>query len=79
MVGIEYAFNRMVHLRGGYMYEDGITSEEERATVLTGPTAGLSVDFPFGEEKRSAIAVDYSYRTTNPFAGIHSIGVRISL
>jgi len=79
MLGIEYAFNRMIHLRGGYMYEDGITSDEERTTVLTGPTAGLSVDLPFGEEKKSAIAFDYSYRTSNPFAGIHSIGVRISL
>lgn len=79
MLGLEYAFNKMLHLRGGYMYEDGITSEEERTTVLTGPSAGLSVDLPFGEEKKSAIAFDYSYRTTNPFGGIHSIGVRISL
>ncbi|MBL7946969.1 MAG: PorV/PorQ family protein [Flavobacteriales bacterium] len=78
-IGIEYAFKRMVHLRGGYMYEDGITSEEERTTVFTGPSAGLSIDLPFGEEKKSALAVDYSYRATNPFAGIHSIGVRISL
>jgi hypothetical protein len=69
----------MLHLRGGYMYEAGITSEEERTTVLTGPTAGLSVDLPFGEEKKSAIAIDYSYRTTDPFGGIHSIGVRLSL
>lgn len=79
VVGVEYAFRKMIHLRGGYMYEDGITSDEERTTVLTGPTAGLSVDLPFGEEKKSAIALDYSYRTTNPFAGIHSVGVRISL
>lgn len=78
-IGIEYAFKRMVHLRGGYLYEDGITSEEERTTVFTGPSAGLSIDLPFGEEKKSALAVDYSYRATNPFAGIHSIGVRISL
>lgn len=79
MLGVEYAFHRMLHLRGGYMYEAGITSEEERTTVLTGPTAGLSVDLPFGEEKKSAIAIDYSYRTTDPFGGIHSIGVRLSL
>lgn len=79
MIGLEYAFHRMLHLRGGYMYEEGITSEEERTTVLTGPSAGLSVDLPFGEEKKSALAIDYSYRTTNPFGGIHSIGIRISL
>ena len=79
MLGIEYAFRKMVHLRGGYMYEDGITDDAERTTVYTGPTAGLSVDLPFGEEKKSAIAIDYAYRATNPFAGIHSVGVRISL
>jgi hypothetical protein len=79
LLGVEYAFRKMVHLRGGYMYEDGITSDEERTTVLTGPSAGISVDLPFGTEKKSAFAVDYSYRSTNPFAGIHSIGVRISL
>ncbi|MCB0769007.1 MAG: PorV/PorQ family protein [Flavobacteriales bacterium] len=78
-IGVEYAFRKMVHLRGGYTYEADITSQEDRTTVYTGPTAGLSVDLPFGEEKKSAIAIDYSYRATNPFDGIHSVGVRISL
>lgn len=79
MLGVEYAFRKMVHLRGGYLYEDGITSDDQRTTVFTGPSAGISVDLPFGAEKKSAFAVDYSYRSTNPFAGVHSIGVRISL
>lgn len=78
LLGLEYAFRKMVHLRGGYMYEDGITSDAERTTALTGPSAGISVDLPFGPEKKSVFAIDYSYRTTNPFAGIHSIGVRLS-
>ena len=77
--GAEYAFKKMFHLRAGYLWEDGITNSDLRSTVFTGPSAGLSVDFPFGEEKMSAIAVDYSYRATNPFSGVHSIGVRISL
>lgn len=79
ILGVEYAFRKMVHLRGGYMYEAGITGDEDRTTVYTGPSAGVSVDLPFGEEKKSAIAFDYAYRSTNPFAGVHSIGVRISL
>ena len=79
IIGVEYAFKKMVHLRGGYMYEDGITSDTERTTVFTGPSAGISIDFPFGDEKKSAFALDYSYRSTNPFAGVHSLGVRISL
>jgi hypothetical protein len=79
ILGVEYAFRKMLHLRGGFMYEDGITNDAERTTVYTGPSAGLSVDLPFGDEKKSAISIDYAYRSTNPFAGIHSVGIRISL
>lgn len=79
LFGVEYAFRKMFHLRGGFLYEDGITSDTERTTVFTGPSAGLSVDLPFGDEKKSAFAIDYGYRSTNPFSGVHSIGLRISL
>lgn len=78
-LGVEYGIKKMVFLRGGFMYEDGIFDDAERTNVYTGPTAGLSVDIPFGKEKQSKIAVDYSYRATNPFDGVHSIGARISL
>ncbi len=78
-LGAEYAFKKMFHLRGGYMYEDGITSDEDRSTVFTGPSAGVSIDLPFGAEKVSAFAIDYGYRATNPFGGVHSIGLRVSL
>ena len=79
MFGIEYAFKKIFHLRGGFLYEEGITSDTDRTTVFTGPSGGLSVDFPFGEEKKSSIALDYGYRTTNPFSGVHSIGIRIAM
>ncbi|MBK9176561.1 MAG: PorV/PorQ family protein [Flavobacteriales bacterium] len=78
IVGVEYAFRKMLHLRGGFLYEKDITGED-RESWYTGPSAGLSVDLPFGQEKKSAVAIDYSYRTTNPFNGFHSIGIRISL
>lgn len=78
IVGIEYAFRKMVHLRAGYLYEKDITSAEERATWFTGPSAGVSIDLPFGQEKKSAAAIDYGYRTTNPFGGFHSVGIRLS-
>ncbi len=79
LFGVEYAFKQIFHLRGGYLWEKDITDAEARSTVFTGPSAGLSVDFPFGAEKKSAIAIDYAYRTTNPFAGVHCIGLRVSL
>lgn len=79
IIGAEYSFKKMISVRGGYLYEQDVTDSELRETVFTGPSAGLSVDFPFGEEKKSAIAIDYGYRATNPFSGVHSIGVRLSL
>lgn len=79
VLGLEYAFKKMLHLRGGYLYEKDITDADKSETVFTGPSAGLSVDFAFGEEKKSSIALDYGYRVTSPFDGIHQIGVRISL
>ena len=77
--GAEYAFKKIFHLRGGYLWEKGNTDPDLRTNVFTGPSGGLSVDFPFGSEKKSAISVDYAYRATNPFAGVHCIGVRVSL
>lgn len=79
VLGAEYAFKKMIHVRGGYLYEQDVTDSELRETVFTGPSAGVSVDFPFGDEKLSTIAIDYGYRATNPFNGVHSIGVRLSL
>jgi hypothetical protein len=79
VLGAEYAFKKMIHLRGGYLYEKDITDDKLRETVFTGPSAGLSVDFAFGPEKKNTLALDYGYRATNPFSGVHQIGVRISL
>ncbi len=78
-LGAEYAFKKMIHVRAGYLYEKDVADVDLRETVFTGPSAGISVDFPFGEEKKNAIAIDYGYRATNPFNGVHSIGVRLSL
>lgn len=76
--GIEYAFKELFALRGGYHYEAGITDDAERTTVLTGLHAGLSVNIPLGKGG-SDLSFDYSYRFTNPFSGIHSIGVAVGI
>ncbi len=80
--GLEYAFKELFMLRGGYRYEDGITQTmdfEQRATAFTGLSAGVSAEVPLKKGGESGIGVDYSYRTTNPFNGTHTIGVRIEL
>ncbi|NLA24991.1 MAG: PorV/PorQ family protein [Bacteroidales bacterium] len=77
--GLEYGFMNILYLRGGYIYESGLFDEANRATALTGPTAGMSVQIPMNKENKSVIAVDYSYRFTNPFRGIHTFGLRVTL
>jgi hypothetical protein len=78
-IGAEYAYNEILFLRGGFVYEDGITNTDDRTTVFTGPAAGVSVQIPLNSEKGSVFSLDYSYRATNPFDGVHSIGARVSL
>lgn len=83
-LGLDYGMNVKkkfaFHVRGGFVYEKGLFSKEVgvRSTALSGPTAGFSVDLVQGE-KQNHIALDYGYRFTNPFNGVHSIGVRIDI
>lgn len=77
-VGVEYKWSKYMVLRGGYTYENGLTSDVDRTSALTGPAFGLSVLVPINKEGGD-ISIDYAYQTSNPFAGTHSIGARINL
>lgn len=77
--GFEYAFKELIMLRGGFVYEEGIFDYDTRTTAFTGPTAGISIQIPLNKEKGSTFAIDYSYRATNPFDGVHSIGAKVTL
>jgi hypothetical protein len=79
ILGLEYRLKSYLMLRGAYTYEDGITTSEERTTVFTGPSAGMTVQVPLNKEKGTNFSLDYSYRATNPFDGTHTIGARITL
>lgn len=76
-VGAEFSWRKMVMLRAGYLYENGINTEST-LTVYTGPSFGATFDIPFGD-KGTRFGLDYSYRATNPFNGNHAIGVKITL
>ena len=65
-------------VRVGLMSEKGIFKQDQRTTIYTGPAMGLTFEYPLGKSQ-STIGVDYAYRTTNPFGGNHSIGLRLSL
>lgn len=77
-LGVEYGWKNMLMVRVGYTYEKGIFKQDTRTTVFTGPSAGFTVEIPFGKNK-STFGLDYSYRATNPFNGTHSFGARINL
>jgi hypothetical protein len=76
--GLEYAWKNMLMVRVGYCHEEDIRNKEKRTTVFTGPSAGFTVEIPFGKNK-STFGLDYSYRATDPFSGTHSVGARINL
>ncbi|MCX7955037.1 MAG: PorV/PorQ family protein [Bacteroidales bacterium] len=77
--GLEYSFKEIIMVRGGFIYEKGIFEYETRTTAFTGPTLGATVQIPLNKEKNSVFAFDYSYRFTNPFNGVHTIGVKVTL
>ncbi len=78
-LGLEYGFKDYFFLRGGFIYEDGIFDIGTRSTAFTGPTAGLTLQVPMNKENRSVLAIDYSYRFTQPFGGVHTFGARVTL
>ena len=75
--GLELNLRDRFMVRAGYLYEDGIGNAETTRTAITGPSAGLTVNFPTSDD--GYIGLHYGYRTTNPFDGIHSIGLNISM
>lgn len=79
LFGVEYGWKNIVMVRGGMAIEKGIFGGEgNRTTAFTGPSCGATVELPFSD-KKSTIGVDYSYRFTNPFGGVHSFGIRVNL
>ena len=75
--GLELSLRDRFILRAGYLYEDGLGSEETTQNAMTGPSAGFTVKLPTSDDVY--IGLHYGYRTTNPFDGIHSIGLNISM
>ncbi|HQQ93342.1 MAG TPA: PorV/PorQ family protein [Bacteroidia bacterium] len=78
LFGLEYAWKEMLMFRAGYYFEKGIMNASDRRTVFTGPAMGLTFEVPFND-KKSTVALDYSYRFTEPFSGVHNFGFRINL
>ncbi len=74
-LGGEYAMKEIVIVHAGYTFFDN-SDQEKITTVFTGVSAGLGVNVPMGDNK---FKVDYSYRATKQFKGVHSIGISFNL
>lgn len=77
-IGLEYSFRKMFMIRGGYSFESDMFDETLNTNVLSGPTAGFTVELPMGKSG-STFGLDYCFRATHTFQGCHSIGARINL
>ncbi|MCX6287054.1 MAG: PorV/PorQ family protein [Bacteroidetes bacterium] len=79
-LGLEYSLKYYFAIRAGYTYQGGMFNSTlaDRGTVFTGLNAGFTVSVPFNKEKGSGIAIDYSYRSSNPYAGTHSVGLKLN-
>ncbi len=77
--GLEYNFNDILFLRTGFHYEEEILeSMPERTTAYTGPALGASIQVPIKKEEGSYFSIDYGFRATNPYQGIHSLGAKFN-
>lgn len=84
-LGVDYGMTMekaAFNVRAGYVYEDGIFSDEfaysARVTAMSGLTAGVSVDAIVGDNK-SMLGIEYCYRHVQPFNGVHTIGIAIDI
>lgn len=81
-LGLEYGLKiknvERFMLRASYRYEEGITSDVDRTTAHTGIAAGFSFQQPLRQDGPE-FAIDYAYRTSNPFNGSHTLGLRFNL
>lgn len=73
--GVEYAFREYFMLRAGYRHQK---QDTDRKNAIKGFAAGFTLELPLKKDGPT-VGLDYSYRATDPFKGIHSIGGRVNL
>lgn len=76
--GLEYSFQDVFMLRGGYRTE--MNKDAEQEPIYNGPSAGATINVPLSKEDKSTrVSIDYAYRSTIVWDGTHNIGLRINL
>lgn len=74
---LEFSLGKNFTLRSGYKTEFDANSTE--ASIDNGLCAGMSVSLPVKKNSNTRMSLDYSYRNTKIFNGIHNIGLRVDL
>jgi hypothetical protein len=77
-IGAEYTFNTMFMVRLGHVFEKNVFDDELITTAQKGLAAGATVEVPLGKSG-GKFGVDYGYRHSKAFDGIHTIGLRFIL
>lgn len=74
---VEFSLGQNFSLRAGYKSE--LDANDAQATLDNGLSGGLSASLPLKKGSDSKLSIDYGYRNTKIYKGIHSIGLRIDL
>lgn len=73
--GLELTVGKNFGLRIGYKAE--LDAPEEEATIDNGISGGISFSTPVRKGSDTRIGLDYGYRQTKIFNGIHNLGLRL--
>jgi len=72
---LELSVSKNFGLRVGYKAE--LDAPEEEATIDNGISGGISFSVPVRKGSDTRIGLDYGYRQTKVFNGIHNLGLRL--
>lgn len=84
-IGLNYGMDvkkAAFNIMAGYTFEKGVFNQTldygSRVTALTGFAAGVSVDAILGKNK-NLLGIQYAYRLTRNFNGVHTIGLSMEI
>lgn len=77
--GLEFSYNGIFVLRGGYKHEMGVVAGDINRSVYTGVCGGISVELPFNKKGDQKLSIDYGYLASNPWNGTHNVALRVNL
>jgi Type IX secretion system membrane protein PorP/SprF len=74
-VGAEFRLRELFAVRLGYKHE--LEADATERTLDTGLSAGFSLLLPVTKNKETRLGLDYGFRATNIYQGIHNLGLRL--